>query len=114
MAQVERLANPWQPQRRWDSPEEMIAALSPLLAPVRAQGGKPLRVNSIEMSPLEMIESLETIAGLHGVGRIDLVATRLTGGQTREIYEAPAALVLHAAHRELEQNSADYRELMGI
>ncbi len=55
------------------------------------------------MSPLEMIESLETIAGLHGVGRIDLVATRLTGGQSREIYEAPAALVLHAAHRELEQ-----------
>jgi argininosuccinate synthase len=60
-------------------------------------------VNNIEMSPLEMIESLETIAGLHGVGRIDLVATRLTGGQSREIYEAPAALVLHAAHRELEQ-----------
>ncbi len=55
------------------------------------------------MSPLEMIESLETIAGLHGVGRIDLWTTRLTGGQSREIYEAPAAVVLHAAHRELEQ-----------
>ena len=59
--------------------------------------------NNIEMLPLEMIESVETIAGLHGVGRIDLIATRLTGGQAREIYEAPAAVVLHAAHRELQQ-----------
>ena len=55
------------------------------------------------MLPLEMIESLETIAGLHGVGRVDLVAARLTGGQAREIYEAPAAVVLHAAHKELQQ-----------
>jgi len=70
---------------------------------VEFEAGTPLRVNSIEMLPLEMIESLETIAGLHGVGRIDLMATRLTGGQSREIYEAPAAVVLHAAHKELEQ-----------
>jgi argininosuccinate synthase len=55
------------------------------------------------MSPLEMIESLETIAGLHGVGRIDLVTPRLAGGHSREIFESPAAVVLHTAHRELEQ-----------
>ncbi len=99
-------------QDEWAEPSEDIYALTrsprdcpaqPAYVEIEFEGGRPLRVNSIEMSPLEMIESLETIAGLHGVGRIDLVATRLTGGQSREIYEAPAALVLHAAHRELEQ-----------
>ena len=99
-------------QDPWSEPSEDIYALTrsprdcpaqPAYVEIEFEGGKPLRVNSIEMSPLEMIESLETIAGLHGVGRIDLVATRLTGGQAREIYEAPAALVIHAAHRELEQ-----------
>jgi len=75
----------------------------PAYVEVEFESGRPLRVNNIEMLPLEMIESVETIAGLHGVGRIDLMATRLTGGQAREIYEAPAAVVLHAAHRELQQ-----------
>jgi argininosuccinate synthase len=75
----------------------------PAYVDIEFDGGRPIRINSIEMSPLEMIDSLETIAGLHGVGRIDLMTTRLTGGQAREIYEAPAAVVLHAAHKELEQ-----------
>ncbi len=99
-------------QDSWAEPPEDIYALTrsprdcpdqPAYVEIEFEAGRPLRVNSIEMSPLEMIESLETIAGLHGVGRIDLVATRLTGGQSREIYEAPAAVVLHAAHQELEQ-----------
>jgi argininosuccinate synthase len=75
----------------------------PAYVEIEFDAGRPIRVNRIEMSPVEMIDSLETIAGLHGVGRIDLMATRLTGGQTREIYEAPAAVVLHTAHKELEQ-----------
>ncbi len=59
--------------------------------------------NGIEMPLLELIESLETIAGAHGVGRIDMVENRLIGIKSREIYEAPAAVVLHTAHRELEK-----------
>ena len=51
---------------------------------------------------VELINSLETIAGVHGVGRIDMVENRLVGIKSREIYEAPAGLVLHQAHRELE------------
>jgi argininosuccinate synthase len=50
----------------------------------------------------ELINSLETIAGAHGVGRIDMVENRLVGIKSREIYEAPAAVPLHQAHRELE------------
>ena len=99
-------------QDPWVEPSEDIYALTrsprdcpdqPAYVEIEFAAGKPIRVNSIEMLPLEMIESLETIAGLHGVGRVDLVAARLTGGQAREIYEAPAAVVLHAAHKELQQ-----------
>ncbi|MBA3639445.1 MAG: argininosuccinate synthase [Acidobacteriota bacterium] len=55
--------------------------------------GVPVRANGVEMSLIEMIESLETIAGAHGVGRI---------AAGSYVVEAPAAVVLHAAHRELE------------
>lgn len=58
--------------------------------------GVPVRANGIEMPLGELIESVETIAGAHGVGRIDRSAT------DRKIYEAPAASVLVMAHRELE------------
>ena len=63
----------------------------------------PVRANGVDMSMLELIESLEIIAGAHGVGRIDVVENRLAGIKEREVYEAPAAVVLHTAHRELEK-----------
>jgi argininosuccinate synthase len=50
----------------------------------------------------ELIQRVGTIAGAHGVGRIDVVENRLVGIKSRELYEAPAAVTLHAAHRELE------------
>ena len=55
------------------------------------------------MPLVELIESVEIIAGAHGVGRIDMVENATTGVKSREIYEAPAAVVLHTAHRELEK-----------
>ena len=58
------------------------------------EAGVPVRANGVEMSMIEMIESLETIAGAHGVGRMAVGSY---------VVEAPAAFVLHAAHRELEQ-----------
>ena len=67
------------------------------------QAGVPVRANGVDMSMLELIESLEIIAGAHGVGRIDVVENRLAGIKEREVYEAPAAVVLHTAHKELEK-----------
>ena len=61
-----------------------------------------MAVNGVAMPLVELVACLETIAGAHGVGRIDMVENRLVGIKSREIYEAPAAVVLHAAHRELE------------
>ncbi len=70
---------------------------------VEFEAGVPIKVNGVPMAPVELIGSIETIAGAHGVGRIDMVENRLVGIKSREIYEAPAALVLHAAHKELEK-----------
>ena len=95
----------------WTEPPEDIYTLtkSPLECPdvpayveVDFEGGVPTKVNGVAMPLTELINSLETIAGAHGVGRIDMVENRLVGIKSREIYEAPAATVLHTAHRELE------------
>ena len=95
----------------WVEPPEDIYALtkSPVEAPdvpayveVEFESGVPTKVNGVSMPFAELINSLETIAGAHGIGRIDMVENRLVGIKSREIYEAPAACVLHAAHRELE------------
>ncbi len=75
----------------------------PAYVEIAFESGVPVKANGVEMSLLELIESLETIAGAHGVGRIDMVENRLVGIKSREIYEAPAAVPLHLAHRELEK-----------
>jgi argininosuccinate synthase len=53
------------------------------------------------------VHSLNVIGGAHGVGRLDLVENRLVGIKSREIYEAPAATILHFAHTELERITLD-------
>jgi argininosuccinate synthase len=80
-----------------DCPDE------PAYVEIEFDGGVPVRANGIEMSLIELIESVETIAGAHGVGRIDMVENATSGAKSREIYEAPAAVVLHTAHSELEK-----------
>jgi len=74
----------------------------PAYVEVEFAAGVPVAINGVAMPLVELISSLETIAGAHGVGRVDMVENRLVGIKSREIYEAPAATVLHAAHRELE------------
>ncbi|MGZ4032913.1 MAG: argininosuccinate synthase, partial [Tumebacillaceae bacterium] len=64
--------------------------------------GVPVSLNGQALGLVDLIEQLNQIAGKHGVGRIDHVENRLIGIKSREVYEAPAALVLIAAHRELE------------
>jgi argininosuccinate synthase len=64
--------------------------------------GVPVAVNGVAMPFTDVIASVGTIAGDHGVGRIDMMENRLVGIKTREVYEAPAAVVLHLAHADLE------------
>jgi argininosuccinate synthase len=64
--------------------------------------GLPTSLDGSEMVLVDLIPALNDIAGEHGFGRIDMVEDRLVGIKSREIYEAPAALALIQAHRELE------------
>ncbi len=64
--------------------------------------GIPLALNGQKMDGVGLIEQLNQLAGSYGVGRIDHVENRLVGIKSREIYEAPAAVVLIEAHRALE------------
>jgi argininosuccinate synthase len=66
------------------------------------EAGLPVALNGRALTPLELITELNQIAGAHGVGRIDMVEDRLVGIKSREIYEAPGAITLLAAHSELE------------
>ncbi|MCM8811177.1 MAG: argininosuccinate synthase, partial [Candidatus Omnitrophica bacterium] len=60
-------------------------------------------LNKEKLNQIEIIERLTKIGAKHGVGRIDMIEDRLVGIKSREIYEAPAAVILHNAHSELEK-----------
>jgi len=64
--------------------------------------GVPVALNGKKLGGVVLIEQLNELAGKHGVGRIDHIENRLVGIKSREIYEAPAAMVLLQAHRALE------------
>lgn len=64
--------------------------------------GIPVAIDGHAVTPLQAIEELNRRAGAQGVGRIDIVEDRLVGIKSREIYEAPGAMALITAHRELE------------
>ncbi len=64
--------------------------------------GVPVSLDGVAMGPVELVDRLHHIAGENGVGRVDHVENRLVGIKSREIYEAPAAVVLHKAHQALE------------
>ncbi|MBA2370303.1 MAG: argininosuccinate synthase [Chloroflexi bacterium] len=64
--------------------------------------GIPIALDDEASDGVTLIEKLNAIAGKHGVGRIDQIENRLVGIKSREVYEAPAAVVLHLAHRALE------------
>ncbi|MBG6215015.1 MAG: argininosuccinate synthase [Cryobacterium sp.] len=64
--------------------------------------GVPVAIDGKKVTPLQMIQLMNRLAGDQGVGRIDIVEDRLVGIKSREIYEAPAGMALIAAHEELE------------
>ena len=69
---------------------------------VHFDAGIPTAIDGEAMAGPDLIRHINTLAGVHGVGRIDHVENRLVGIKSREVYEAPAAVVLHAAHDSLE------------
>lgn len=83
----------------------------PAVVEVGFEEGTPVTVNGVPMGPVELLETLNGIAGEHSVGRADIVEDRLVGMKSRGVYETPGGTLLHAAHRELEQLVLDRRML---
>ncbi len=77
-------------------------APAPVEITIEFEGGIPVAIDGDRLPPVELVDRISALAGAHGVGRIDHVEDRLVGIKSREIYETPAAAVLHAAHRALE------------
>lgn len=73
--------------------------------------GEPISLNKKKYSSVELLRKLNEIGGEHAIGRSDMVENRLVGIKSREIYEAPAATILHTAHKELEALVLD-REIL--
>ncbi len=85
-----------------DSPDEIAIGF---------EEGTPVALDSVPLGPVELVTRLNEVAGLHGVGRADVVEDRLVGMKSRGVYETPGGTVLRAAHRELEQLVLDRRTL---
>ena len=69
--------------------------------------GIPIAIEGQKYSGAELVSFLNAIGGEHGIGRIDMVENRVVGIKSREIYEAPAAVILLQAHHELEKLTLD-------
>jgi argininosuccinate synthase len=73
--------------------------------------GIPVALNGHKLDGLTLIERANDLAGRHGIGRIDHIEDRVTGIKSREVYEAPAALLLIQAHQALESLTLSKEQL---
>jgi argininosuccinate synthase len=106
----------------WAEPPQDIFKLSvdPADAPSKAEyvevtfrAGDAVAVNGQRMSPLDVMLTLNKLAGKHGVGRIDMVENRFVGMKSRGVYETPAGTILHRAREAVEQLTMD-REVLHL
>ena len=98
------LEDPWvtPPPDAYEWTVAPLAAPDPIEVTISFEGGIPVALDGAFLPPVELVDRLHALGGAHGVGRIDHVEDRLVGIKSREIYETPAATILHAAHRALE------------
>ncbi|OAG28511.1 argininosuccinate synthase [Thermodesulfatator autotrophicus] len=110
------LEDPWQ-----EPPDDMFqmtvspekAKDEPEYLEIYFEKGEPKAINGEELSPATLLERLNRIAGVHGIGRVDMVENRFVGIKSRGVYETPGGTVLHVAHRALEHLTMD-REVMHL
>ncbi|HCA41476.1 MAG TPA: argininosuccinate synthase [Aminobacterium sp.] len=104
----------------WNEPpsDAYILTVDPWNAPdhqefveISFEKGIPVALNGEKMDGIALIQSLNNLAGKHGVGRIDMIEDRLVGFKSREVYECPAAITLITAHKALETLTLDKKVL---
>ncbi len=95
----------------WVEPSESMFLLSaspenapdePEFVEIEFDSGTPVAVNGEALSPAKLVARLNALGGAHGVGRADMVESRLVGMKSHGVYETPGGTILLAAHRELE------------
>ena len=74
------------------------------------ESGDPVSINEEKLKPHEILTRLNSIAGSHGVGRIDIVENRFVGMKSRGIYETPGGTILLDARRAIESITLDKGE----
>jgi argininosuccinate synthase len=90
------------PEEAPDEPAELVIGF---------ERGTPVSVDGERLAPAELLARLNRSAGLHGIGRVDMVENRFVGLRSRGVYETPGGTVLHAAHRAVESITLD-RDVM--
>jgi argininosuccinate synthase len=112
----------------WNEPEECMYQISssPEAAPdipeyceIGFKSGTPITLDGETLAPARLIEKLNKIGGVHGIGRVDLVENRLVGMKSHGVYETPGGTILLTAHRELEslvldRDTLQYKDLVAI
>lgn len=100
----------------WVEPDESMftRSVSPEQAPDKPEyievgfaKGDAVSVNGEAMSPATLLTALNTVAGKHGIGRLDLVENRFVGMKSRGVYETPGGTILLTAHRAMESLCLD-------
>ncbi len=110
------LEDPWN-----EPPADMFeSTVSPENAPdkptyvdIEFEKGIPVAVDGREMSPPDLLSTLNKMGGDNGIGRVDIVENRFVGMKSRGVYETPGGTILHTAHRAMESITQD-REVMHL
>jgi argininosuccinate synthase len=112
----------------WMEPQEDMYQLStsPENAPEQGEyvemsfeSGNPVSVNGMKLSPAKLVARLNELGGKHGIGRADMVESRLVGMKSHGVYETPGGTILLAAHRELEsivldRDTLSYKDMVAL
>jgi argininosuccinate synthase len=110
------LEDPWRepdPQMFQRTTDPAAAPDRPRVIEIEFDRGDPVGVDGARLAPVELLARCNTIAGEHGVGRVDLVENRFVGMKSRGVYETPGGTVLHAARAAIESLVLD-REVMRL
>jgi len=91
--------------QRTTSPEK--APNKALFVTIGFKNGDPITVNGKKLSPGNLLQKLNILAGKNGIGRVDLVENRFLGIKSRGIYETPGGTLLMTAHRQIESVTLD-------
>jgi argininosuccinate synthase len=75
------------------------------------KNGDPITINGKKLSPSNLLEKLNVLAGKNGIGRVDLVENRFIGIKSRGVYETPGGTVLMLAHRAIESVTLDKKTM---